>query len=77
MDVEPHTSHILLTDGALRQQQIMAASISHSQEAVYNGHPWVHKKWLFYRGDLLAQVEMYTKGTLGSRPLAVMSKVTC
>ncbi len=39
-------------------------------EPVYNGHPRAHKKWLFWRGDLLAQVEMYTKAILGPRPLA-------
>ena len=30
-------------------------------EPVYNGHPWDHAKWLFYRGGLLVEVD----GTLG------------
>ncbi len=41
----------------------VSACMHATVEPVYNGHPRAHKK---RRGDLLAQVEMYTKGHFGT-----------
>ena len=39
---------------------------NNTEEPVYYGHPRANMKWLLQRGDLPAQVDLYTKSQFGT-----------
>ena len=73
----PPTIIILVVTLGHNQLAVIQRWPAYTVEPVFSGHPWDTTCWLFYRGGLLIQWNLYIVVTLRTQPVGCYTEVAC